>query len=102
MGPGRWVGLVAGLVFDEFVVGSWIHKRIELSGIANANLQKPRLAIRGLIDDFWRVDRSFVALDDLASDGGVDIRSGLDRLDHAQRFSANDAIAHVRELEIRD
>jgi len=79
-----------------------IHQRIHLRRIANLNLRQPPLALGTLVDHARLVLQHTVRFDDLAADGGHDVRGGFDGFDGADGFAGGDFEVEGRELDVDD
>jgi hypothetical protein len=72
------------LLIAESLVGVNIHELINLVGVRELDLDHPASALGILVDETGLVSKFLVDLGNDTSDRGVDVVSGLDRLDSSE------------------
>lgn len=88
------------VILGVLSVSSLIHQSLQRGNVLGLNLDEPSLALRILSKICGGVVQRLVDLDDIARDGGHNVRGRLDGLDGAEGLAFDCLIACGGELDV--
>src|SRR5690606_18930905 len=89
----------SALLRREGSVGGFVHQRVELAGIGDADAEEPAFPHRISVDQLWPVVQRTVHLDHLARDRRIDLARRLHRFDDRRFRAGGEALANLRQLD---